>query len=105
AAAPRELRQSHLESLDDGIDRMAGRRNVGRIEQNECIEAKADLKRMLHGGAARHGMEDPGRFPRSQFHRYIAVHPLQIAAELGIGVIGGGYWNIFAVVAKIENDE
>src|SRR5262249_9522805 len=79
--------------------------HIGRVEEHERIEAKTDLKRVLHGGSARHGVKDSGRPALSEFRRYILVHPLEITAELCVGVVGGRRRFILAMIAKIENDE
>src|SRR6266478_2979859 len=105
AAALRKRHESRLEGFHGGKGRMVTRGHVGRIEQDEGIEAEADLERMLHRGTARHGVEDAGRPSVSEFRHHVLIDPLQIMAELRVGVVGGRRRFVLAVIAKVENDE
>src|SRR5260370_40843051 len=84
---------------------MVTRGHVGRIEQNESVEAEADLERMLHRGTARHGVEDAGCPSVTEFRRHVLIDPLKVAAELRVGVVGGRRRVVLAWIAEIENDE
>ena len=61
-----EIGELRFEQLHGGESGVARRRHVGRIEQDQRIEAAADLDRMLHRGAAGHGMKDAGAFARTE---------------------------------------
>ena len=101
-AVLRPFGQPVLEHLHRRIHRMAGRRHVRRIEQQQRIPAPADLDGVLHGGAARHRMENAGGRPLRQPRADLLHDAFEIAAELLVIVVRRLDRDVLAVVAEIE---
>ena len=103
AAAERPLGQPVLEHAHQLVLGMARRRHVGRIEQHQRVPAPADLDRVLHGGAARHGMENADRGLAAEAGIDRLQHALEIAAQLRIGMVRGLGRDVLAVIAEVEH--
>ena len=81
---------------------MAGRRHVWRIDQQQRVPAPAHFDGVLHGGASRHGVEDAGGWLGAEPGVDRLHDAFQVAAELGVAVVGGLDRDVLPMIAKIE---